>query len=121
MVDAFTGILGGVLGLMVSLVVTSAVFGLSIWVYVPIKESPFRNGVAAGVKKCMAFSIAIWVLGNGILFLMDPGMVAALLVIAVFFLGMWRFFECGIFDTIIICVINIGVWICIGWLLSKLA
>jgi len=125
MVDAFTGILGGVLGLIVSLVVSSAVFGLSIWVYVPIKESPFRDGVAAGVKKCMAFSIAIWVLGNGILFLMSPdgssGSVAALLVIVVFFLGMWRFFECGIFDTIIICVINIGVWICIGWLLSKLA
>ena len=48
MVDAFTGILGEVLGLMVSLVVTSAVFGLSIWVYVPIKGEPFPERRSGG-------------------------------------------------------------------------
>ena len=47
MLEALTALWGATLAIVASTVISSAIFGLSILVYVPAEESPFANGLVA--------------------------------------------------------------------------
>ncbi|MBT5846013.1 MAG: hypothetical protein HOH86_05390 [Verrucomicrobiales bacterium] len=113
----FSITLAGVFAWVISFVVMNSVFALSLWIYLPIEKSPFADGAADGIKKCMLFSLAMGVIAFGLMFLSVLG---ALIMLVVFFVGMRRFFDCGILDTFIIGAIQFGVWVSISWILSKI-
>jgi hypothetical protein len=117
MLEAMTALWGATLAIVVSTVVSSGIFGVSIWVYVPAEESPFADGVGSGLTKCTVFSVAAFLLLMGLIFLL--GLFGLGLWIIIFFLGMRRVFDCGIFDTIIIIIINFAVSYGLGWLIGN--
>ena len=118
MIDVLISLLGVTLAIAVSTVLGSAIFGLSIWVYVPIKESPFADGVVKGLIKCTAFSLSIGLIGFGLLYFIGIfGVVPAFII---YFIGMKRVFNCGFFDTIFIGLINYVIQHGIGAILGKL-
>lgn len=118
MIEVLTSLLGVTLAVAVFTVLGSAIFGLSIWVYVPIKESPFADGVVKGIKKCTVFSLAIGLIGFGLLYFI--GIFGAVAALIIYFIGMKRVFNCGIFDTIVIGIINYVIQHGIGAILGKL-
>tara|TARA_B110000438_G_scaffold58832_1_gene58898 strand:+ start:261 stop:611 length:351 start_codon:yes stop_codon:yes gene_type:complete len=113
----FSITLAGVFAWVISFVVMNSVFALSLWIYLPIEKSPFADGAADGIKKCMLFSLAMGVIAFGLMFLHVLG---ALIMLVVFFVGMRRFFDCGILDTFILGAIQFGVWVSVSWILSKI-
>ena len=118
MIEALVGLMGVALAVVVSMVLGSAIFGLSIWVYVPIEESPFADGVVKGLIKCTAFSLAIGLIGFGLLYFIGIfGVVPGLII---YFIGMKRVFNCGFFDTIVVGVINYVIHYGIGALIGKI-
>ena len=117
MLEALTALWGATLAIVASTVISSAIFGLSIWVYVPAEESPFANGFGSGLAKCTFFSVAAFLILIGLVFLL--GLIGFGLWIILFFLGMRRVFECGFVDTIVVIIINLAISYGLGALIGK--
>ena len=117
MIEVLTSLLGVTLAIAVFTVFGSAIFGLSIWVYVPIKESPFADGVVNGIKKCTAFAVVMGLIAFCCLLIGPLGVALGLIF---YFIGMKRVFNCGIFDTIVIGIINYVIQYGIGAIIGKL-
>lgn len=117
MIEVLTSLLGVTLAIAVFTVFGSAIFGLSIWVYVPIKESPFADGVVNGIKKCTVFAVVMGLIAFCCLLIGPLGVAPGLIF---YFIGMKRVFNCGIFDTIVIGIINYVIQYGIGAIIGKL-
>ena len=111
--------MGAVFAVVASVVIGSAIFGMSIWVYVPTEKSPFAHGIGSGMAKCTVFSAAVWLVLIGLIMVLS--IIGFLIWIVLFFIGMKRVFECGIFDTIIIIIINFVISYGIGLLVNYLS
>jgi len=118
MIEVLTGLLGVTLAIAVFTVLGSAIFGLSIWVYVPLKESPFADGVVSGIKKCAAFSVVMGLIGFGLIYFI--GIWGVVPFFLFYFIGMKRVFNCGFFDTIVVGMINYFIQKGIGLIIGKL-
>ena len=108
--------MAGILSAFVTYVVTSTVFATSLWIYLPQERSPFADGFFIGVKKCMLFWLVMTVAAFVLMFL---GPLGALIWLIVLFVGMRRSFDCGFLDTIIVGVVEIGVYMCLVWIMGK--
>ena len=105
MIEVLTSLLGVTLAIAVFTVLGECDFeGLSIWVYVPIKESPFADGVVNGIQKMFGqLSGAVSPVGHPTdwlcqicFILFGPWSGGG---VHIYFIGMKRVFNCGIFDT----------------------
>ncbi len=98
------------------------VLGISLWIYFRPEDSPFRHGVLDGIKKCAVFNLLMGGIGYVFMFLapeilsnldtdvdVDWELLGVLPMPVILFIGMKWLFNCEIWQTIGLMLVQVGV------------
>ena len=98
-------------------VLSVAVFGLAVWMVLPVKQSPFRDGLGRGMRKCLVFCLVTELLFIGLV--VGLGFLGVVVGLVIYYLAVVRVFEAKWLDAFWIILFNGVLWLGVEWLLTE--